>query len=80
MEPKRKPKIMKHQLKSGDENRANMNNEMQFQAQGALSPISSQRNLRHSAGKLNLKKTKLQRRQNLHESDTLWAPPGPVRI
>ena len=33
-----------------------------------------------SAGKLNFKKTRLQRRQNLHESDKLWPPSGPVRM
>ena len=41
-------------------------NEMKKTPEMTLSPSSSQRKLRHSAGKLNWKKTKLQRRRNLH--------------
>ena len=57
MEPKREPKIMKNQLKGVTKIEGTKNNEMEFQARGTLNLINSQSKLRHSAGKLNLKKT-----------------------
>ena len=59
MEPDRKSPNHEKSIKRGDENRGKQKDEMQSKPRGASCPINSQRKLRHSAGKLSLKKTKL---------------------
>ena len=60
MEPKRKPKIMNNPFEKVTKIKEKKK-EMKIKPGVTLSPISSQRKSRHSAGKLNLKKTQLQR-------------------